>query len=55
MGSAYSEPVEQVVRTTWPERDPFHYRLEDMRWAAVSVADWRVRYLGHWVTGAASG
>jgi hypothetical protein len=48
MGAPYDLSVKQVLRTTWPERDPYHYRREDLRWAAVSVADWQVRYIGKW-------
>lgn len=47
-GTPYHEPVKQVVRTTKPERDPFHYRRDDLRWAAQSVSDWEVRYVGPW-------
>jgi hypothetical protein len=44
----YDQRVKQVVRHTSPERDPFHYRRDDLRWAAESVADWSVRYIGDW-------
>jgi hypothetical protein len=44
----YSDSHEQRFRTTWPERDAYHYRAADLRWAAQSVADWRTRYLGDW-------
>jgi SAM-dependent methyltransferase len=44
----YDQRVKQVVRNTWPERDPFHYRRDDLRWAAETVADWDVRYVGDW-------
>jgi SAM-dependent methyltransferase len=44
----YDRPVQQVVRKTWPERDPYHYRRDDLRWAAETVADWNVRYIGDW-------
>jgi len=32
---------------TFPARDPFHYRLRDMEWAAAEGA-WRVEYVGEW-------
>jgi SAM-dependent methyltransferase len=44
----YDRTVQQVVRSTWPERDPYHYRRDDLRWAAETVADWKVRYIGDW-------
>ena len=44
----YDRRVKQVVRRTWPERDPYHYRRADLRWAAETVADWDVRYIGDW-------
>jgi len=44
----YDRRVKQVVRNTWPERDPFHYRRDDLRWAAETVADWDVKYIGDW-------
>ena len=47
-GTPYDQRVKQVVRNTWPERDPFHYRRDDLRWAAETVADWDVRYIGDW-------
>jgi SAM-dependent methyltransferase len=40
--------VQQVMRLTWPERDPYHYRSDDLHWAAETVADWKVRYIGDW-------
>lgn len=44
----YDSKVAQKVRHTWPERDPYHYRRDDLRWAAESVAGWNVRYIGDW-------
>jgi hypothetical protein len=44
----YDRRVQQVVRKTWPERDPYHYRRADLYWAADTVADWNVRYIGDW-------
>lgn len=44
----YARPATQVRRTTWPERDPYHYRRDDLRWAAETVGDWSVRYIGDW-------
>jgi SAM-dependent methyltransferase len=44
----YDRRVQQVVRKTWPERDPYHYRRDDLRWAAETVADWNARYIGDW-------
>ncbi len=44
----YDRRVQQVVRKTWPERDPYHYRRADLVWAAETVADWNVRYIGDW-------
>ena len=44
----YDRRVQQVMRKTWPERDPYHYRRDDLRWAAETVAEWDVRYIGDW-------
>lgn len=44
----YDGSVRQTMHTTWPERDPYHYRRDDLRWAAETVADWDVRYIGEW-------
>ena len=44
----FDQKVRQVRRDTWPERDPYHYRRADMHWAAETVADWDVRYIGEW-------
>jgi SAM-dependent methyltransferase len=44
----YDRTVQQAVRKTWPERDPYHYRRADLAWAAETVADWNVRYIGDW-------
>src|SRR5829696_413187 len=44
----YDRRVKQVVRMTWPERDPYHYRRAELSWAAETVADWNVRYIGDW-------
>ena len=44
----YDRRVQQVIRKTWPERDPYHYRRADLRWAGETVADWKVRYIGDW-------
>jgi hypothetical protein len=44
----YDHRMQQVVRKTWPERDPSRYRRDDLRWAAETVADWSVRYIGDW-------
>jgi SAM-dependent methyltransferase len=44
---AYDEPLKQVVATTHSQRDPFHYRVEEMQWAA-GVAGWEFRNIGDW-------
>jgi len=43
----YDRPVQQVRRDSWPERDPYHYRRDELLWAAT-VADWDVRFIGDW-------
>lgn len=32
---------------TYPHRDPFHYRREDLSWAA-SIGPWELNYIGDW-------
>lgn len=44
----YDRKVKQKARTTWPERDPYHYRYDELRWAGETVAPWRARYVGRW-------
>ena len=45
---AFDQPTRQPATTSYPERDPFHYRPRDLAWAARSVADWQFRYIGDW-------
>jgi len=43
----YDATQRQVHVTTHPERDPFHYRVSELEWAA-GVADWDFHYIGDW-------
>lgn len=47
-GAPFDRKAKQVKVVTRPERDPFHYRPSDLRWAAQSVAGWDFRYIGDW-------
>lgn len=41
-------PFDQPKGKRYPERDPYHYRPSDLKWAATSVAPWKFRYIGVW-------
>lgn len=43
----YDADVKQVVHTTRPERDPFHYHVHELEWAAT-VAEWDCLFIGKW-------
>jgi hypothetical protein len=43
----YDGTVQQVVRETYVDHDPFHYRVHELEWAAT-VAEWDTRYIGEW-------
>jgi SAM-dependent methyltransferase len=43
----YDEDQRQRITTTHSTRDPFHYRVHELEWAA-QVADWDFRYIGDW-------
>ncbi len=45
--SPYDVLQKQVIVTTQAERDPFHYRVSELAWAA-SVADWEFHNVGDW-------
>lgn len=34
--------------STYPEKDPYHYRSSDLEWVANSVGSWTYRYIGDW-------
>jgi SAM-dependent methyltransferase len=43
----YDADFKQVAVTTHTTRDPFHYRVAEMEWAAT-VADWDFTFIGDW-------
>jgi SAM-dependent methyltransferase len=43
----YQDSYRQVHVTTYPERDPFHYRPSELLWAA-SADEWEATLIGDW-------
>jgi SAM-dependent methyltransferase len=43
----YEQPYVQPTHTTHPARDPFHYRVGELEWAAT-VGPWDFTYVGDW-------
>jgi SAM-dependent methyltransferase len=43
----YDEDFQQPATVSHAIRDPFHYRVNEMEWAAT-VADWNFDYVGDW-------
>lgn len=48
-GNAWEAPLvhEPGGVTTYPDQDPYHYGLDDLRWCASGLA-WRLELIGKW-------